>query len=141
MKKNKTIKQFKVDSSWDNREKALVFSYRTEFIKKLIAIAEHNFKFFVKPHQSLDSFITELHFSKYHVIYLDVDPIFYKLDEILTDIKESKNKKTKIYLVTSTIENSYMLKKRDFPKNIFLLLNGEEIIYLSEDRKYIYKKF
>ena len=101
MEKNKTIKQFKVDSSWDNREKALVFSYRTEFIKKFITIAEDNFKFFVKPQQSLDSFITELHFSKYHVIYLDIDPIFYKLDEILTDIKESKNKKTKIYLVTS----------------------------------------
>jgi hypothetical protein len=57
MEKNKTIKQFKVDSSWDNREKALVFSYRTEFIKKFIAIAEDNFKFFVKPQQSLDSFI------------------------------------------------------------------------------------
>lgn len=140
MKKNKTIKQFKVDSSWDNREKALVFSYRTEFIKKFITIAEDNFKFFVKPQQSLDSFITELHFSKYHVIYLDVDPIFYKLDEIFTDIKESKNKKTKLYLVSSNIENSYALKKRDFPKNIFLLY-GEEIIYLSEDRKYIYKKF
>ncbi|HEY2566536.1 MAG TPA: hypothetical protein VGH95_02345 [Candidatus Aquirickettsiella sp.] len=138
MEKNKTIKQFKVDSSWDNREKALVFSYHTEFIKKFITIAEDNFKFFVKPQQSLDSFITELHFSKYHVIYLDIDPIFYKLDEILTDIKESKNKRTKIYLVTSSIENSYTLKKRDFPKNIFPLLDGEEIFYLSEDRKYIY---
>ena len=141
MEKNKTIKPFKVDSSWDNREKALIFSYRTEFIKKFITIAEDNFKFFVKSQQSLDSFITELHFSTYHVIYLDIDPIFYKLDEILTDINESKNKRTKIYLVTSTIENSYTQKKRDFPKNIFLLLNGEEIIYLSEDRKYIYKKF
>lgn len=141
MEKNKTIKQFKVDYSWDNREKVLVFSYRTEFIKKFISIAEDNFKFFVKPQQSLDSFTTELYFSKYHVIYLDVDPIFCKLDEILTDIKDSKNKKTKIYLVTSNIENSYTLKKRDFPKNIFPLLDGEEILYLSEDRKYIYKKF
>lgn len=137
MEKNKTIKQFKVDSAWDNHEKALVFSYRTEFIKKFIIIAEDNFKFFVKSQLSLDSFITELHFSKYHVIYLDIDLIFYKLDEILTDIKDSKNKKTKIYLVTSNIENFYMLKKRDFPKNIFPLLDGGEIVYPG-GKKYIY---
>lgn len=138
MEKYKTITQFKVDSSWDNREKSLIFSYRAEFIKKFITIAENNFKFFVKSQQSLDSFITELHFSKYHVIYLDIDPIFYKLDEILTNIGESRNKKTKIYFVTSAIENFYKLKKRNFRKSIFLLFDGENIMFLPRGRKYIY---
>jgi hypothetical protein len=54
------------------------------------------------------------------------------------DIKDSKNKRTKIYLVTSSIENSYKLKKLDLPKNIFPLLDGEEIIYLSGDRTYVF---
>ena len=131
------IKKFKVDSSWDNREKALVFSYHIEFIKRFTTIAQENFNFFVKSQQNLDSFITELYFSKYQVIYLDIDLIFHKLEELLTDIKESKNKRTKIYFVTSNIENSYKLFKLNLLKNIFPLLDGEEIIYLLEGKKYI----
>lgn len=138
MKKNTAIKQFESEYSWDNREKVLVFSRSEEFRKKFTTIANKWFASSVYSLQNLDSFITELYFSKYDVIYLDIDPIFYKWDEILTDIKGSKNKRTKIYLVTSNIENSHKLKKFNFPKNIFPLLDGEEIKYLPGGKKYIY---
>ena len=138
MEKNKTLKQFKSDNAWDNREKILVFSYSEAFIKKFTDIAYQRFVFSVYSLQNLDSFLIQLYFSKYYVIYLDIDPVFYKLDEILTSIGEGKNKRTKIYLVTANIENSYKLKKRDFPKNIFPLLDGEDILYLPGNRKYIY---
>lgn len=138
MEKNKTIKQLKSDYSWDNRKKALIFYRSKEFKKKFTDTVYQRFAFSVSSMEDLDSFFVELHFSKYYVIYLDIDPVFYKLDEILTSIGEGKNKRTKIYLVSSNIENSYKIKKRDFPKNIFRLLDGEDILYLSGDRKYIY---
>ncbi len=140
MEKNKTIKQFETDDSWDNREKALIFYHSEAFKKKFTDIVYKRFAFPVFSMGDLDSFFVEFHFSKYYVIYLDIDPIFNKLNEILKEIydEHSKNKKTKIYLVTSNIENSYKLKKLDLSKNIIPLLNGEEIIYLSGGRKYIY---
>lgn len=138
MKKNKILKQYKSDSLWSMQEKVLLFSQSEEFRKKFTHVANERFASLVYSIKNFDLFFIELHFTKYHVIYLDIDSIFHKLDEILTDIRNSKNKRTKIYLVTSNIENSYALKKREFPKNIFLLLNGKEIIYLSGDRKYIY---
>lgn len=138
MEKNKTIKQLKSDYSWGNREKALIFYHSEAFKKKFTDIVYERFAFPVSSMGDLDSFFVDLHFSKYHVIYLDIDPIFYKLNEILTDIGESKNKRAKIYLVSSNIENFYELKKRDFPQNIFRLLDGEEIIYFPGGKKYIY---
>lgn len=140
MEKNKTIKQFKVDSSWDNREKALIFYHSEEFKKKFTHIIYKRFRFPVSSMEDLDSFFVEFHFSKYYVIYLDVDPIFNTLDQVLANIRHeySKNKGSKIYFVTSSLENSIKLKKFNLPKNITpLLQNGEEIVYPG-GKKYIY---
>lgn len=140
MEKNKTIKQFKVDSSWNNREKALIFSFSEKFREIFTHVASKRFKFLVSSLQDLDSFITELYFSKYHAIYLDIDFIFCRLSEVLAHIrdKESKNKEALIHLVTSNKENYCRLKKFSHPKNILLLLEGKEIKYLQVDKQYIY---
>lgn len=140
MEKNKTIKQFKVNSSWNNREKALVFSPSEEFRKKLTDIVHKRFSFPVSSLQDLDSFITELYFSKYHAIYLDIDFIFCRLSEVLAHIrnKDSKNKEALIHLVTSNKENYCQLKRFSHPKNILLLLEGKEIKYLQVGKQYIY---
>ncbi len=138
--KNKTIKQFKSEYSWDNREKALIFYHSKDFKKKFTDIVYKRFAFPVSSIEDLDSFFVEFNFSKYYVIYLEIDPIFNKLDHLLTNIRSeySKNKRSKIYFVTSSIENSIQLNKFNLPKNITpLLQKGEDIVYPG-GKKYIY---
>ncbi len=138
MEKNKTVKSIKLDDLWGKGENVLIFSHSEEFREKFIHVANKQFASSVYAINNLDLFFIELDLSEYHVIYLDIDLIFYKLGKTLTNIENSKNKRTKIYFITSNKESSYKLEKLDFPKNIFLLLNGEEIIYLPGGRKYIY---
>ena len=66
-----------------------------------------------------------------------VDSIFLELYEILRYIhdKGSKNKESKIYLITSNTENSVKLKEIMLSKRIILLIDGEEIVYLIGGRK------
>lgn len=124
----------------NKRGKALVFSFNEEFRGIFTHVASKRFKFLVSSLQDLDSFITELYFSKYHVIYLDIDFIFYRLHEVLIHIRDkgSKNKEALIYLVTSNKENYFQLEKFSHPKNILLLLEGKEIKYLQVGKQYIY---
>ena len=63
----------------------------------------------VKSKQNFDSFnLPELFFSKYHILYLDVNLVFHKLNEIFTEIKEGKNKSTETYFAASK-ENSLQI--------------------------------
>ena len=76
----------------------------------------------------MDLLIPELFFSKYHILYLDIDSAFHKLNEILTEIKEGKNKSTETYFAASK-ENSSKFERLDLPENIILrFLDGEEIL-------------
>ena len=137
MEKNKTIKKLVSNSLWSKQENVLIFSYSEEFIKKFTYIANKQFASSVYFLKNLDSFLLQLYFEKYQVIYLDVDLIFHKLDKILTEIKEGKNKNTKTYIAASKA-NFSKLKKFDLPKNVILrFLDGDEILD-SEGKKYIY---
>ncbi|MFZ2777557.1 MAG: hypothetical protein WAZ26_07435 [Candidatus Rickettsiella isopodorum] len=137
MEKNKTITQFKVDSSWDNREKTLVFSSSKAFRKRFIRFAYENYKFPVSSLKDVHSLIKTFHLIRYIVIFLDVDCIFLQLNEVLNHIadKRSKNKKTKLYLITSNKEIVPKLIEIKRHKKSFLLFAGKEITYLSESRK------
>ena len=70
-----------------------------------------------------------------------VDSIFLELYEILRYIhdKGSKNKESKIYLITSNKENVSKLRKIKLHKRIILLMDGEEIVYLIGGRKFLPK--
>ncbi len=134
MEKNKTINPFESEYCWDNREKALIFYHSEEFKKIFTDIIYEHFAFSVTSLEDLDSFFDEFHFSQYYVIYLDIDHVFNKLDEILTRIKRkySRSKWSKIHFITSSIENILQIKKHDLPKNIIpLFQNGKEIEYIG----------
>ena len=116
------------DSLWSMQENVLMFSFNEEFIKKFTDIANKQFAFSVYPLKNLDSFLIQLYFEKFQIIYLDIDSVFHKLNEILTEIKEGKNKSTETYFAASKL-NSSKFEKLDLPKNIILrILDGEEIL-------------
>lgn len=120
--------------------KALIFSSNEKFREIFTQVVSKRFGFSVSTLQGLDSLITEIYFSKYEVIYLDIDFIFCRLHEVLAHIrdKESKNKEAIIHLVTSNKENYLQLEKFSNPKNILLLLEGKKINYLLAGKQYIY---
>lgn len=137
MENNKTIKQIKSNALVNMQDKVLIFSSSEKFIKKFTEVFEENLTCLVKSKQNLDSLIPELFFSKYHILYLDIDSAFHKLNEIFTEIKEGKNKSTETYFAASK-ENSYKFEKLELPKNVILrFLDGDEILD-SEGKKYIY---
>lgn len=137
MKKNETIKQLESDFLWNMKENILMFSFSEEFIKRFTYVFNKQFASSVCSLKNLDSFLIQLYFEKYQIIYLDIDLVFHKFKEILINIENGKNKKTEIYLVTSK-ENFSKLEKFDLPKNVILrFLDGEEILD-KEGRKYIY---
>jgi hypothetical protein len=137
---NKTIKEFKSDySEARNQEKALIFSFSDEFIKKIIDFVNKHFGFSVFFIQNIDSFIKQLDLIQYSVILLDADSVFYKLNGILNHIqdKRSRNKMTLIYLVTSNKEISSKLEQFKRNKRIITLFVGNEIVYLPGGKKYL----
>jgi hypothetical protein len=137
MKKNETIKQLESDFLWNMKKNILIFSFSEEFIKRFTYILNKQFAFSVYSLKNLDSFLIQLYFEKYQIIYLDIDLIFSNFNEILINIENGKNKKTEIYLVSSK-ENSSKLEEFDLPKNVVLrFLDGEEILD-KEGKKCIY---
>ncbi|TLY44902.1 MAG: hypothetical protein E6K54_09040 [Gammaproteobacteria bacterium] len=128
MENNKTLKQIKPNALRNMQDKVLIFSSCEKFIKKFTDIFEENLTCLVKSKQNMDLLIPELFFSKYHILYLDIDSAFHKLNEILTEIKEGKNKSTETYFAASK-ENSSKFERLDLPENIILrFLDGEEIL-------------
>lgn len=119
------------------KENILMFSFSDEFIKRFTYVFNKQFASSVYSLKNLDSFLIQLYFEKYQIIYLDIDLVFHKLKKILINIENDKNKRTKIYLVTSK-EYSSKLEKFNLPKNVILrFLDGEEILD-KEGRKCIY---
>lgn len=138
MEKNKTIKQFKVDSSWDNREKALIFYHSEEFKKRFSDLIYKRFRFPIYFLQDIDLLIEELNLIQYSVIFLDVNSIIDKLSEILSHVrsKKSRNRATLIYLITSDVEIASELKEIKTHKKIIHLFKGKDIVYLPGGKKY-----
>ncbi|WP_342220268.1 hypothetical protein [Rickettsiella endosymbiont of Miltochrista miniata] len=112
--------------------KALVFSPHKAFRKRFIRFVYRRYKFPVYALKDKSLLKNELNSVPYLTIFLDVDSIFFELDEILNKIhaKFSKNKETLIYLITSSKENSSKLRKINMRKRIILLMEGgKEIEY------------
>jgi hypothetical protein len=130
MEKNKKFKK-------DSCEKALVFSHCIEFIIRFADSVYNSFRFPVSSLQSIDSLINALYATRYSVIFLDVNSIFCELNEILNHIadKRSRNKRTKLYLITSSKEIAPKLAEIRLHKKIFTLFDGEEIVYLIGGKK------
>lgn len=135
-----------------NPRKALVFSNCEKFKKEYISLFYKLFKYPTCVPKNRYSLILELYCVPYHLILLDIDSIFYELNEILSYArrKESRNKETSVYLITKNEENLSKLEKASFDKKIILLtermkildLQGEETIYaknslnLSPEKNY-----
>ena len=121
-----------------NKEKeALVFSSSEEIRKRFTRFVYECFEFSAYALHDKDLLKSELYLVPYQTILLDVDSIFYELKEILRYIrdKDSKNKESKIYLITSIKENSSKLRKIKLHKRIIFLMEGEEIVYLIGGKK------
>ena len=124
-----------------NPKEALIFSCSEEIKKRFTRFVYECFELSAYAVQDKDLLKSELYFVPYHTILLDVDSIFFELNEILRFIhdKGSKNKESKIYLITSNKENVSKLRKIKLHKRIILLMNGEEIVYLIGGRKFLPK--
>jgi hypothetical protein len=118
-------------------KKALVFSFNEEIRQRLTHFVYKRFRYSTYALQDKQLLITELYFTPYRTIWLDIDSIFTELDEILDYIhdKGSKNKHSITYLITSSKENSSKLRKIKLHKKIILLLKEKEIIYLIGGQK------
>ena len=117
-----------------NKEKeALVFSSSEEIRKRFTRFVYECFEFSAYALHDKDLLKSELYLVPYQTILLDVDEV----KEILRYIrdKDSKNKESKIYLITSIKENSSKLRKIKLHKRIIFLMEGEEIVYLIGGKK------
>lgn len=98
-------------------------------------MAYESFRFPVSSLQNIDFLINALYATRYNVIFLDVDSIFCDLDEILNHIADSRNKRTKLYLITARKEIAPKLTEIKLHKKIFTLFDEEEIEYLIGGKK------
>lgn len=116
-----------------NPRKALVFSSCEKVKKEYISIFYKFFKYPSCVPKNRYSLILELYCAPYRLILLDVDSIFYELNEILgySRRKDSINKETTVYLITKNEENLSKLEQMEFDKKIILLTERIEIV----DRK------
>ena len=132
MEKNKNIKKYKL-----SREN-LIFYQSYEFYKKftennneLVFYSNNGFNFFFKE------FLYQIDLITYSSIYIEIDPIFYKLDEILKRIKKTTSKKANICLVTTHIPNFHKRESCVSLKNVVPLVWTEENIIDIEGNNYL----
>lgn len=143
MEKNKNIinkvknNSPEIDKRLIKPKKALIFSPSKEFRETFTRFVSECFEFSAHAIKNKDLLKSELYLVPYQIILLDVDSIFLELNEILRYVhdKDSKNKESKIYLITSNKKNSSQLRKIKLPKRIIFLMEGEEIVYLIGHRK------
>lgn len=93
------------------QKEAIIFFESYEYFRrfhhkknKLLMYSNNDFDLF------FNEFIYQIDFITYKSIYIEIDPIFCKLDEILECIKESQNKKSNIYLISTNTQNFFELK-------------------------------
>lgn len=79
-----------------------------------------------------NEFLYQIDFKTYKNIYIEIDPIFWKLDEILECIKESQNKKSNIYLISASAQKFFELKNLLSSENIKIEYWSEEDIDVKE---------
>lgn len=126
-----------VDKRLSTPKKSLVFSSSEEIRKRFTRFVYECFEFSACAIKDKNLLKSELYLVPYQIILLDIDPIFCELKEILGYIhdKNSKNKESIIYLITSNKKNFVKLKKIKPNKRIILLMEGEEIVNLIGGRK------
>lgn len=120
-----------------NPKKALVFSYDEDFKKEGVRLFATLFKYPTNTLNDIFALFEELCNVPYRAILLDVDSIFPTLHAMLSFIryyyKNSKNKKTLIYLFSNNIQNIYQLERTSFDKKIILLTDLKEIAEISKN--------
>lgn len=116
-----------------NPRKALVFSNCEKVKKEYISLFYKLFKYPTCVPKNRNSLILELYCVPYHLILLDVDSIFYELNETLhyARCKDSINKETCVYLITKSEENLSKIDQTEFGKKIILLTERIEIMDLK----------
>lgn len=134
MEKNK--KKSKSDPLW---AKVIIFYQNNEFYKKFTQIGNELFASSIysirNSGDQLDFFLLQIYSSLYPLIYIEIDHVFHKLDEIYQCIKSSKNKNSKTYPVTTNSKNFNYLKENVLTKKSMpLLWNGEQILDVKKDK-------
>lgn len=116
-----------------NPRKALVFSNCEKVKKEYISLFYKLFKYPTCVPKNRHSLIVELYCAPYRLILLEVDSIFYELNETLhyARCRNSINKETCIYLITKNEENLSKLEQTEFDKKIILLTERIEIMDLK----------
>lgn len=115
------------------QKEAIIFFASYKFFRK---INQKNNKLLMcsNNHFNLifNEFLYQIYFKTYKNIYIEIDPIFWKLDEILECIKESQNKKSNIYLISTSAQKFFELKNLLSSKNIKIEYWSEEDIDVKE---------